>query len=57
MTVDPSGSWPVTVAEYIRHNDQILIEHAERILSTFEEELSPCESFEEYCDVVGMYIK
>ncbi len=54
MTVDASGSWPVTVAEYIRHNDQILIEHAERILSTFEEELSPCESFEEYCDVVGM---
>ena len=53
MTVESGGSWPVSLAEYIRHNDQIIIEQADKMLSTFEEELIPCESFDEFCDVAG----
>ena len=52
--MESGGSWPVSLAEYIRHNDQIIIEQADKMLSTFEEELIPSESFDEFCDVAGI---
>ncbi len=51
--MEPGGSWPAALAEYIRHNDQTLVEQSDAMLSAFEEELVPCESFDEFCDVAG----
>ena len=53
VAMESGGSWPSTLADYIRNSDQTLIEQADRLLSMFEQELLPCESFDEYCDVVG----
>lgn len=48
------GEWCVTVAEFVRHNDQTLIEASSKLLSTYQEELLPLASFMEFCDVVGL---
>lgn len=50
------GEWSTTVAEFIRHNDQVLVEASSKLLSTYQEELLPIASFAEFCDVVGMLI-
>lgn len=50
------GEWSTSVAEFIRHNDQVLVEASSKLLSTYQEELLPIASFEEFCDVVGMSI-
>ena len=46
-------AWPVYLAEYIRQNDQVLLQQSDRFLAKFEEELLPVESFMEFCDVAG----
>lgn len=46
--------WAAALANYIRNNDQSLQEQAKRVLSTFEEELIPCESLSEFCDAAGL---
>jgi E3 ubiquitin-protein ligase UBR4 len=48
------NNWPTTLADYIRNNDQTLLEQSKKMLSTFEEELMPCESFSEFLDAIGM---
>ncbi|KAK7862494.1 hypothetical protein R5R35_005919 [Gryllus longicercus] len=53
----PSASddqWPSALADYIRHNDEALMKASERLLASYREELLPCASFEEFCDVVGL---
>lgn len=50
------GEWSTSVAEFIRHNDQVLVEASSKLLSTYQEELLPIASFAEFCDVVGMSI-
>lgn len=45
--------WPVILAEYIRHNDETMLKASERVLAAYRDELLPCASFEEICDVVG----
>lgn len=45
--------WPSNVADYIRHNDETLLKASERLLSTYTEELLPCTTFPEFCDVAG----
>jgi len=52
--VEPESNWSSALAEYIRNNDQLLQENAKKVLSTFEDELLPCETFEEFCDVAGL---
>uniref|UniRef100_A0A2R5LN58 Putative e3 ubiquitin-protein ligase ubr4 n=1 Tax=Ornithodoros turicata TaxID=34597 RepID=A0A2R5LN58_9ACAR len=47
-------SWPTALAEYIRHNDQPMLELGDKLLRHFEEQLLPCQSFAEYCDVMGL---
>lgn len=47
------GEWSVNVAEFVRHNDQSLVEAASKMLSMYQEELLPLASFAEFCDVVG----
>lgn len=38
---------------YIRNNDVSLAESSEKIISTYESELLPCESLDEMFDVIG----
>lgn len=45
--------WSQTLAEFIRNNDQTLQETSQKLLRTVQEEVMPCESFAEYCDVAG----
>jgi E3 ubiquitin-protein ligase UBR4 len=54
--VVPSGdnSWSSAVADFIRNNDRPVIEACDRVMNTYQEEMLPCESFSEFCDVVGM---
>ena len=53
VPADGSG-WSATLADYIRNNDQVLVDQAKRLLRTFEEEIQPCESLVELCDVLGL---
>ncbi|CAN7993950.1 unnamed protein product, partial [Ixodes hexagonus] len=46
--------WSVALAEYIRHSDQPMLELGDKLLRNFEEQLLPCQSFAEYCDVMGL---
>ncbi|XP_020299583.1 E3 ubiquitin-protein ligase UBR4 isoform X2 [Pseudomyrmex gracilis] len=46
--------WPSVLAEYIRHNDEAMLKASERVLSSYRDELLPCTSFEEFCDIVGL---
>ena len=49
----PGETWPTSLAYYIRNNDQVLLQQADKVISAFEEELLPAESFVEFCDVAG----
>ena len=55
VSVGGSGgdSWSGSLADFIRHNDQELLTQGDKLLKVFEEEILPCESFAEYCDVAG----
>jgi E3 ubiquitin-protein ligase UBR4 len=55
VNVSSDDQWPSTLADYIRHNDEALMKASERLLATYREELLPCASFEEFCDVTGMW--
>jgi len=52
--VEPESSWSVALADYIRNNDQSLQEASKKVLAMFQDELLPCETFAEFCDVAGM---
>lgn len=45
--------WPSVLADYIRYNDESLLKASERLLANYREELLPCASFMEFCDVCG----
>ena len=51
--MDSDGVWAVMLADYIRANDTFLLESTDKLLAMFEEEVLPCESFHEFCDVLG----
>lgn len=55
VVVTSNEDWPVTLAEYIRHNDQPLLEASDRVLCHYEESLLPCQSFAEFCDVLELW--
>lgn len=48
--------WPSNLADYIRHNDEALMKASERLLGIYTDELLPCTSFAEFCDVAGMIL-
>ncbi|XP_076674868.1 E3 ubiquitin-protein ligase-like protein poe isoform X2 [Andrena cerasifolii] len=53
VNVLSDDQWPSVLAEYIRHNDEAMLKASERMLATYRDELLPCTSFEEFCDVTG----
>jgi E3 ubiquitin-protein ligase UBR4 len=46
--------WPSALADFIRHNDEVLLRASDQLLAFYTEELLPCASFDEYCDVLGL---
>lgn len=46
--------WPAAMSRYIRSSDEQLLAATPKLLSFFEEDLSPIESIDEFLDVVGM---
>lgn len=57
VNVLSDDQWPSVLAEYIRHNDEAMLKASERVLSSYRDELLPCTSFEEFCDIVGKFWK
>lgn len=57
VSVNGDNSWSSAVADYIRHNDKALIEACDRVLAAYQDEMLPCESFSEFCDVVGKLLE
>ena len=47
------NDWSKSIADYIRNNDKPIIEACDKLLGVYQEEMLPCESFSEFCDVVG----
>jgi len=43
--------WPQAMSTFLRNNDDTVLKEADKILKVFEEEILPCESFGEFCDV------
>lgn len=56
INVLSDDQWPVVLAEYIRHNDEALLKASEKILAAYRDELLPCASFDEFCDVAGKFL-
>ncbi|XP_008200345.2 E3 ubiquitin-protein ligase UBR4 isoform X1 [Tribolium castaneum] len=46
--------WSTNLADYIRHNDEALMKASEKLLAAYTDELLPCTSFTEFCDVTGL---
>ncbi|KAG8034304.1 hypothetical protein G9C98_007380 [Cotesia typhae] len=47
--------WSTALADYIRGNDEIMIKASEHVLAKYRDELLPCSSFNEFCDIVDLY--
>ncbi|XP_063966800.1 E3 ubiquitin-protein ligase UBR4-like [Lytechinus pictus] len=56
MTHTTGNTWPVNLASYIRNNDEVLLKAGDKLLHMYEEDLLPCESFAEFCDVDGLLV-
>ena len=51
--MEPESSWSVALADFIRNNDQSLQEASKKVLTMFQDQLLPCETLAEFCDVAG----
>ncbi|XP_008551349.1 E3 ubiquitin-protein ligase UBR4 isoform X1 [Microplitis demolitor] len=47
--------WSTTLADYIRENDEAMLKASERVLATYRDDLLLCNSFNEFCDIVGLH--
>ncbi|BES93671.1 calmodulin Hypothetical protein [Nesidiocoris tenuis] len=54
VTVTSEEQWASSLADYIRHNDEALLKSSDRLMSTYNDELLPCASLDEFCDVLGL---
>lgn len=57
MAVTENEEWAVVLADYVRQNDQPLLEAGDSLLRFFEDDLVPVQSFAEFCDVLGKNIR
>lgn len=51
--ITSDDQWTTALADYIRHNDEALMKASEKLMAFYSQELLPCASFEEFCDVAG----
>ena len=56
MSSSSEDQWPSALADYIRHNDEALLKASERLMASYREELLPCTTFDEFCDVTSEYL-
>ena len=49
------NDWSKSLADFIRNNDKPIIEACDKLLGVYQDEMLPCESFSEFCDVVGKF--
>jgi len=54
MSSSSEDQWPSALADYIRHNDEALLKASERLMASYREELLPCATFDEFCDVTNL---
>lgn len=55
MSSSTEDQWPSALADYIRHNDEALLKASERLMFSYREELLPCATFDEFCDVASKF--
>ena len=53
---ESSVIWTERFANFLRHNDLVIMESCRRVLKEFEEELMVCEDWMEIFDVLGKFI-
>lgn len=53
VTTPKEEDWPISLFDYIRRNDEILLKATDALLEQFTDEYLPCTSFSELCDVAG----
>jgi hypothetical protein len=53
VPVGSGAQWCNTLAEYVRQNDRAILDSCDRALNMFETELLPCETFDDFLDVIG----
>eukprot|EP00795_Rhopilema_esculentum_P010770 gene10770-19561_t len=46
--------WTSSMSNYLRNNDEAILKAADKLLGFYENDLLPCESFEEFFDVAGL---
>jgi len=51
---DEDESWSTVLADYIRNNDQQLLDNAEQLLQYYEQDLLQCTTFNEFCDILEL---
>lgn len=56
VEVSESKSWSVSLADFIRHNDETLLKSSEMMMNALSVDFLPCTSFEELCDAAGINI-
>jgi len=56
VEVSESKSWSVSLADFIRHNDETLLKSSEMMMNVLSVDFLPCTSFEELCDAAGINI-
>ncbi|EDO43429.1 predicted protein [Nematostella vectensis] len=54
LVISSGTSWPQAMAENIRNNDETILKSCDKILTSYQEDLLPAESFMELCDVAGV---
>ncbi|XP_034944940.1 E3 ubiquitin-protein ligase UBR4 isoform X2 [Chelonus insularis] len=54
VKITSSQQWSTTLADYIRENDEALMKSSEKVLAKYRDDLLPCASFDEFCDVAGL---
>ncbi|XP_075228020.1 E3 ubiquitin-protein ligase-like protein poe isoform X3 [Lycorma delicatula] len=54
VSIASDDHWTTALADYIRHNDEALMKASEKLMAFYSQELLPCTSFEEFCDVTDL---
>lgn len=53
-TTEQDADWSSALATYIRHNDQLMLESADKMLDVFENDLLLSASFGEFADAADL---
>ena len=54
VKVGADADWPTALADWIRHNDDVVLKSTAKVLSTFQDDLLPATSVDEIVDVCGL---